>query len=710
MPIMNRMREGMPVILFGLLIIFLVTIVFEWGMDYLGMRGGTRSDVVGKVNGTKIMYREFSELLKLYSDNQKQQTGKEPDEEELKSIREQTWQTMVTQALVEEEIKRLGLTVTDQELVDWVKGPNPPDDLRRNFIDSTGQFRRDVYEQFLANPNQFLRDPNNRDAQYGSHWLAEFEKGLRQRRLNEKLQSLISATVRVSDGEVREKFAEQNQRASAEYALFDFATVPDGDVQVSDADLKSYYEENIDQYKFEASRKLKYVLFLEKPSASDTLMRKKDIEDAAARARSGMDFLSVIAQYADKPDSGTYYKHGELQPGIETPAFAAKVGDIVGPIEDAEGFHLLKVLDQRNASSEYVRASHVLIQVNYGGDTLAAKREADDVYRQAKNGGDFAELAKQHSTDPSSTQKGGDLGWFSRGRMVASFDNAVFKAKVGDVVGPIRTQFGWHVIKVTGRDNRELKVAALNLKIETSSQTKNDLFDRAKDFAFNSGKTELAHEAQQTGLDVRETQVQDKSTVVPGIGVNDLMTKWAFNAKQNAVSDPFTIPSGYVVATVAEIKAAGVRPFDEVKESLRPAVLRKKKLERAMQLASDARAKLGSDSLSKISQFAPTVHPQQTGEFLLGMAAPGIGRDPAFLGAVEVLQPGKISNPVQGQRGAYLICVTSRTPFDTAAFASQRESLQSRLLQEKKGRFINDWIAKLKEGAEIEDHRDQFFR
>ena len=128
MPIMTRMRESMPVVLFGLLIIFLITIIFEWGMDYLGIRGN-RSDLVGKVNGTKVTYREFNDMLKMVTDNMKAQSGKDPDEDQLKQLRDQTWQSIVTQNLVAEEIKRLGLTVTDQELIDWVRGPNPPEDL-----------------------------------------------------------------------------------------------------------------------------------------------------------------------------------------------------------------------------------------------------------------------------------------------------------------------------------------------------------------------------------------------------------------------------------------------------------------------------------------------------------------------------------------------------------------------------------------------------
>ncbi len=710
MPIMTRMRESMPVILFGLLIAFLITIVFEWGMDYLGIRGG-HGDVIGKINGKKVTYREFNDLLKSLTDNAKAQSGKEPDEELLKTIRDQAWQALVTQNIVEEQIKRLGLKVTDQELIDWVRGANPPEDLRRNFVDSTGQFRRDVYEQFLSDPNQFLRDPNGRDPAYGTKWLADYEKGLRQRRLNEKLQSLVLASVRVGEGEIRRRFLDQTQKASASFALFDASAVTDQDVQVSDADLRAYYDENIEQFKTEASRKLKFVVFQEKASAADSSMKRKDIDDAAAQARSGTDFLQLVTMYSDRPDSGAWFRHGELMPNVEAAVFSAKAGELVGPIADADGYRLVKVLEERPSSGEYIRASHILLPVQGQPDTSAVKRKAEEIAREARRGADFAALARENSSDQGNASRGGDLGWFTHGRMVAQFEKAAFAAKVGDVAGPVRTPFGWHIIKVTGRDKRELKLVTITSRIEPSSQTKNDLLDRARDFAYNARSSEFAKEAQQTGLEVREAQVQEKSTMVPGLGVNETIVKWAFADKVGSISEPYTQGGSDVVVAVAEAKDAGVRPFDEVKESLRPAAMRKKKLEKTMQQAADARSRLSpSDSLPRLEQVEPSVKVQHTGEFVIGAGAPGVGRDPAFQGVVEKIDPGKISTPVQGQRGAYLIEVSTRTPFDSSAYVSQRELLQSRMVQEKKTRFLNEWLAKLRESADIEDHRDLFFR
>jgi len=711
MPIMTRMRDSMPVILFGLLIAFVITIVFEWGMDYLGMRGG-RSDVIGTVDGTKITHKDFTDMVKNIADNQKTQSGTEPDEAQMTQIREQVWQNMITQQVLEKEVKRLGITVSDQELVEWVRGETPPEDLRRNFVDSTGQFRRDVYEQFLASPNQFVRDPTGSDKEFGTKWLKQYEQGLRQRRVQEKLQSVILASVRVSEGELRQRFDDQNTRYSALYALFDaMQLVPDSAVTVTDADVKQYYNENPDQYRVEATRKLKYVLFLERASASDTSGRKKEIEDAAAKARNGVDFLQLVYTYADKPDSGAFFRHGELSTSLETSVFAAPPGGLVGPLEDADGYHLLKVLDQRKGKEEFIHASHILLPLESGTDTAATKALAKSIMQQLQGGKDFAELARQYSKDMGTAQRGGDLGWFGKGRMVPEFEKAAFAAKPGQLVGPIRTPYGMHIIKVYARDNRELKLAHISMKITPSNQTKNELFERSRDFAYNAKESEFTREAQTSGFEVKETDVQEKAGVIPGIGMNQGVIRWAFANTVGSVSEPYTIPGGSAVFSIAEVKDAGVRPFDEVIDQVRPMALRNKKIERAKAMADETRAKLGAgDSLSKISSFSPSVSVQQISNFTFGGAISGIGRDPFFLGAVSGLKPDQISPAVQNLRGAFITQLLSVSAFDSTAYTTQREALKTRLLQEKRNRFLSDWLTALKEKADIEDHRDMFFR
>lgn len=711
MPIMSRMRESMPVILFGLLIAFVVTIIFEWGMDYLGLSGGQQS-VVGEVDGKKITYQEFNELVRQAMESQRQRTGVEPDENQQKQLRDQVWEQIITQHIVEQEIAKLGLTVPDQEIIDWVRSENPPEDLKQNFVDSLGQFRRDVYDQFLANPNQFIQDPEKNDPAYGTKWLANYERNLRQRRLSEKLQSVLTASVRVGEEEMKRRFADQNIKYNALFAFFEpNLFVKDDEVAVSDADLKAYYEDNIESYKFEATRKLKYVTFLENPSEQDSADALKSIQDDYKTVLSGTDFISLSAMRAEKPDSGTWFKHGELGGDLEGAAFSAKVGDVVGPIEQPDGYHLLKVLEERKSPQTFVRASHILIPIPAGPESTNARASASDVARRARAGEDFASLAATYSKDPSNAPKGGDLGWFGKGRMVKEFENACMSARVGEIVGPIRTQFGMHIIKVTGRDARELKIARIVSRISASPQTRNIANERANDFSANAKETDFTKEAASIGIEVKEAEVQEKGGFIPGLGVNEAVTKWAFKHKIGAVSEAYSIPNGWAVFTIAEAKDAGVKPFNDVKDQFRATVLRNKKIEKLKDIAAALKAKLApGDSLTKLASLDSRLQVQRTGEFTFNASAPGVGRDLNFFGALEALKVGQISPPITSPRGAYLIQLVGKIPFDSTAFAGQRETLRAQMLQEKRGRYIGEWLAKMKEAASVEDNRSIFFR
>jgi peptidyl-prolyl cis-trans isomerase D len=711
MPIMVRLRENMVWIFAGLVAVFLFSIVFDWGMGLTGMRDSSRNDAVGSIYGKKVTQKEFSDVLRGITDNAKAQSGREVDEAQMAAYRNQAWQAIVNERLITNEVKKLGLTVSDEELQAWVYGDNPPQDLTRYFIDSTGRFDRERYEAVLHNPNQAIVDPQGADPNYGVKRMKEFEEQLRTRRLQEKLTSLVSASVRVTDGELRQRFDEERMHLEARYVFFDpNVLVKDADVMVSDADLRSYYDENVDQFKFDASRKLKYAVMANNPTSADTTSRRENAEKLAKDARAGADFLELVAANMDRPDSGSFFRRGELSAPLEQAVFTAQVGDIVGPIQDPSGFHVVKVLDVRKGATEYLHAQHILFGVN-GPDSNDVKARAQQVLADAKSGKDFSALAAQYSTEPGASRSGGELGWFAKGRMVPAFEKAAFGASTGQVVGLIRTQFGLHIIKVLGRDNREVKIAQITENIAATEATKNDIAERARDLAYNAKSTDLVREAQQIGLDVRETQIQEKGGVIPGIGVNESISRWAFDAKKGAISEPYAVTNGWAVFTIIETKDAGVRSFDEVKESLRPAVLRKKKLEKAKEIASGLRANLqAGDSLAKLTTIDPTLAVQTTGAFSANGVVPGVGRDAAFLGTASALTVGQVSPAVIGNRGAFLIQLTQKSDVDSSGFSAQKEMLRSRLMQEKRGRFITDWLAQLKEKADIEDNRDKFYR
>lgn len=697
MPIMTKMRDNMPVILIGLVVMFVVMIVFEWGMDYLGIRSG-RHDYVGIIEGKKVTYQEFSDLVKRAAENQKKQSGQEPDDNTYRQIRDQVWNSLVASRLVEKETERAGITVSDQELIDWVKGDTPPEFLVQQFRDSTGNFNRNMYDQTI-------NDPKNKDI------MIQVETGLRQQRLSEKMQSLILASVRITPGEIQQRYEDQNLKLDAQYALFDpNLFYSDTSISVTDEDLQKFYNENQEEFKSKATRKLKYVLFSDQPSAKDSQDVLVEITNVLQQSKLGIDFLELKKSYSESQSPEAFFKHGELTKEKEKAVFGAKVGSVVGPIPDFDGYHLIKILEEKRGAETFIRARHILL-ATAGSTEAAVMKQASDLIARARKGEDFAELAKHYSTEPGAATSGGDLGWFGKGRMVKPFEDAAMKGSPGQIIGPVKTQFGIHVIKIEGRDNREVKIADLVLPVKASSQTKDDAFQRAQDFAYMIKDGKFEKDAESFGLQVKETPAFQKGGMVPGLGFNESMAKFAFSKDLGDVSDAYQVSGGVVVCKISEVKKEGVRPFDEVKEALKPRVPRKKKM--ALMKEAVAKYRSAMNDTADLAVLAATdtrIAVQTTGQFQPSGSIPTIGRDNTFLGVAMSLPVRKISQPVEGGRGYYLIKLLDKTPFDSASFNAQRTILAAQMLQEKKQRIVADWLEKLKEKADIEDLRDMFYR
>lgn len=699
MALMSQIRNNLTKLFGAFAIVFILYIIFDWGMDLPSYRFGADAEVIGRVDGEKITNREFSEVLRQSLEAQKAKSGTEPDEELERQIRDQVWNMLVNQVLIRKQIEELGIEVTDKEIIDIVHGPNPPEMLVGQFRDSTGRFNRDAYEQAI-------QDPRNRDA-----WM-QIERQLRQQRKSEKLQSLLFASVRVSEGEVRQRFIDQNTLLEAQYVLFDpNIYIADTLVNFTESDLQKYYKANPQDYKTQPTRKLKYVYLQNKPSSLDTADILNEMNRLREQVISGMDFAELAKTYSEFPVSEAFFKHGELSKQKETAVFSAKKGETVGPMVDFDGIHLIKILDERRGSSEYVRASHILIREEEGVDAEKQKAKARQLFQEIKAGADFKKLAIEHSDDPGSAQLGGELGWGGKGTWVKPFEEAAYKARIGEVVGPVKSQFGWHIIKVTGKDNRELKIVSLGMRLKPSPQSVDQVFRDAQDFVYLAGEEGFEKSAELSAYQARETPEFSKGGFIPGVGFNDILMNFAFSKKLNAISDPITVSGGFAVYKISGVREEGVRTFDEVRNLVQGAVLRQKKME---MMKKDVEAFYQSvqhwdDFLLKANSLK-NVTAQNSGSFRPTDAPLGVGRDFAFIGTALALKPGDVSKPFEGVRGYYVMKLLSKTPFDSTKYALESDQLKDQIFQEKRNRFTQDWLTNLREKAEIEDFRDRFFR
>ena len=442
MAMMARMRSLAPAFILSIGVIFVLFMVIS-DSNVMEALGGRTNDV-GSINGDNIGYQEFVNAVDRQLENMKSQSGEDTDAEKIPQVREDVWNSIISQKLVEQEIEKFGITVSDDEIRDIILGDNPPEFLKQNFIDSTGRFNRQLYESALF-------DPRNKGP------LLQAEEYVRQLRLNEKLQSLLFASITVSDADLKRKYIDQNINMDVEYALVELSLFPDSTIKVAEDDLRTYYNENLDKYKILAQRKLKYVLFPEIPSDNDSLNVKKILETVASNIKSDTaSFKSYVDIYSTQP-----YKKDTLSISAFSEEAAEEIlkstpGSVIGPVATREGYAVYNLVTTIPSKETFAHASHILI--GQSGSDSADYKEAMKLYNELIAGADFKKTAMEKSKDPGSAQKGGDLGWFGKGAMVKEFEDAVFKGNVGTIQKPVKTNYGYHIIKVTGKTDKKFVV------------------------------------------------------------------------------------------------------------------------------------------------------------------------------------------------------------------------------------------------------------
>lgn len=600
---MTKLREMTFVFIWILVIAFVGLMVLEWGMDITGLK--RRSNIVGKINGTKITIQEFQQAVQNYYLQERERTGKEPDEEQLATIRDQVWDQFVQRVLFSREIAKRNIRVTDQEVLQIIK-ENPQSlppviSQNPNFL-TDGQFDMAKYRQALSNPQ--------------IDW-TPIENYVREVMPFQKLQNIITASVMVTEQEVRDEYMDKNQKARIVYLNIPVTAFAQDSVPVSEKEIKDFYNSHQDEFKIEERRKVNYVLFSTNPTAADS----------------------------------------------------QKVYNLA----------------------------------------LELKAEAE-------SGADFAQLADENSEDPSVQNNHGDLGYFERDRMVKEFSDAAFAGKPGEIVGPVETTFGLHIIKIQDRkvEDGVEKVSASHIllkyspsasTIETAQDLANNFSELAKEDGFQMTADRYRYEVKQT------TEFMNRN-YIPGLGQLPAATAWAFKADKNEVSSVYRTPQGYVVLQVSEIFPSGFRPYEEVKELCKNRVEQQKRKELARAYAQEIQEKLNrGETFEAIVAADPSrkVTLDSTIQFTRSQNIPKIGRVPELAAAAFMLDPGTVSPILESERNFYFIKVLERTAIDEEDYQAQKENIRLRLLNQKSQRFFNDWYEKLKQKAKIEDNRSLFF-
>ena len=482
---------------------------------------------------------------------------------------------------------------------------------------------------------------------------AEFEDNVRRQLTVQKLRSSVTDWMSVTDKDLEQEYRRRNDKVKLAVVSLTADSFRT-QVTVSDGDIAGYFADHKDEFKIPEKRKIRYLL-------------------------------------------------------IDIDALRAKV--VVPPSEIERTYN--NNLEQYS-TPEQVRASHILLKTE-GKDDAAVKAKAEDILKQARAGADFAELAKKYSEDEASQKNGGDLDYFGRGRMVAEFDQAAFALEPGKISDLVKTQYGYHIIKVVDK-----KAATTRPLADVRQQIQDQLaYERAQAQASDLAQalekeitkpSDLDRVAKEKGLTVQESGFFARDEPILGLGQSPEAASRAFEMKQGDVAGPLRASRGFIFETMVAKQDPYVPKLDEVKERVREEVIKRKARDLSQQRAADIALKLKNAPDFEKAAKASGLEAKTTELIARDSPIPDLGVAKAVEDAAFKLPVGGVSGPIATDNGTAIVKVLDKQEVTSADWANAKDRFREEVLTDWRNRFFGAYMVKAKQKMKIEVNRESLQR
>lgn len=536
MGIMEKMRKGTGVILWVLIFSFGILWALADTKVFDAMQAGPNN--LGEVNGDPISLEEYNSRISYYLDQHSQQTGNSVTPEMRAYYEDQAWEELVASKLIQQKMDDLGITVTDQEVVQMITGSNPDPFIRQQFQREDGTIDRVALQAAIEAPENT------------QVWVM-VEQQLRQKRREQKMSNYIQSSMEVSNFEVEQAYIKRNTFADVSFVRFPFAEIPDSAVNVTESDLRAYYNDNLEQYNREQSYRFKYVSFDKTPTQQDTMRTLNEMRDLRSDFASAQNDSLFLQQYLSvTPYNDEFVNESDISEKYRA-VLDLEVGEVSEPIMQGGQVFTIKKLDERGDEVKFV-----VLTFDIQADPIATidqkAEEADDFGFFAEEDGfdEEAERRELEIQEAFATKGNAFIAGIGQSRQIMNY---LETAGEGDISNPIELSDQFVVLQVTEivpegpRPFEEVQNQIRNVVI--NEKRKEEIEQRVNDLLAANETIESL--ASASGKEVsRAENLGMNAAVIPGGGREPQVIGAIFGLEEGERSGPIVGNNAVFVVTV----------------------------------------------------------------------------------------------------------------------------------------------------------------
>ena len=678
-----RQRTGLLIIVIGFcLLAFLVGDAFQSGTF------GSDANEIGSVNGTDIPTQEFLQKVAMA---EKQGQGISNTQ-----AFNSTWEQEVRSIILSEEFEKLGLKVGDEQFINVIK-QNPNFAQNPQFLNAAGLFDENKFKEFLKS----IKNAPNQE-----QWLQwkAFEGNIEKYTVEQMYNTMIKSGVYTTKAEGKLAYKLEADKVDFDYVMVPFSSINDDQVKVTDAEIIDFMKKSPKKYKSDNTTSIDFVLFENKPSKEDELAMSSKINELKTKFDSVSNVGKFVNENSDIKFDSTYLAKKDLPLEFQEQLFNLPAGSVFGPYVH-NGHQCLSRMIGRKANAT-AKASHILLAYKGAPQSAAtrtkeeAQASANSLLAQAKANPDgFGMLAMTNSDDPGSKNNGGEYDNITPGQMVPQFNDYVFNNPVGSI-GVVETDFGFHVIKVSGKNDAVL-MGTVAQKIQPSDATIDATYTKASQFESDALENkDFAALAKKSGVEVvNANNIKAFDEYVQGLGSQREIVRWSFSSDTDINSvKRFETTQGFVIAKLKDKNETGLLPIELAKQSVEPLLKNKKKAELI-------KKKMNGNTLESVAKSSGASVLPATGVSLKTPVIPNIGSEPKVVGKAFNLASGKTSEIIEGNAGMYMI--KGKSVIKAADLPSYTTYINQDRTQNQSYSVSKAYTA-LKDKAEIKDNRGNF--